>query len=142
MHRSRLVFYTRIGWPVWAIPTGTAILYGISIYCDIPLIWRALTLIAMVEVFLLGLVLETEYSIESDSWLRISGPLVQNRVISIADIHRIEAIRSFKLAPAFSLDRLAIHYAINKMVVVSPGYQADFISNLKDINPHIEVSLF
>jgi len=105
------------------------------------MLWRALTVLVMVEIFAIGLMLETEYAIESDSWLRISGPLIHKRIIAVASIQRIEAVRNFNLAPAFSPERLAVHYSAGEVVLISPERRDEFIANLKALNSAIEVEI-
>lgn len=139
MHRSQRVFYTRTGWPVWSIPVGTVVLLGIGHSYDV--LWRALILTGMVEVFAIGLVLETAYAIESDSRLDISGPLARKQVIAVDSIRRIEAVRSFSPAPAFSSDRLAIHFSTDEVVMISPERPADFVEILMALNPNIAVTI-
>lgn len=133
------MFYTRVGWPIWSILIGTVVLLGIGHSWDA--LWRALTVLGMVEVVAIGLVLETEYAVESDRWLRISGPLIRKRVIAVANIRYIEAVRDFGPAPAFSSNRLAIHHSTDEVVLVSPERQTEFIAQLKALNPDIGVKL-
>ena len=95
----------------------------------------------MGEVIAIGLVMETEYVIQSDIWLYISGPLIRKWEIAVADIRCIEAVRDFCPAPAFSPNRLAIHHSTNEIVLVSPERQAEFLAQLKSLNPNIVITL-
>lgn len=141
MHRSRRVFYTSIGWPIWSILIGSAAVWGVAFYWNATTMCRAFTILGMVEVVAVGLVLQTEYTIESDSWLSISGPLIHKRVIAVADIRHIETIRDFSPAPAFSPNRLAIHHSTDEVMLVSPERPADFIAQLKALNHKIVIKM-
>lgn len=141
MHRSRSVFYTTIGWPIWSILIGSAAVWGVAFYCNATTLCKIFTVLGLVEVFAVGLILQTEYTIESGGWLHITGPLIHKRVIAVADIRHIETIRDFSPAPAFSPNRLAIHHSTNEVMLVSPQRPADFIAQLKAFNQKIVIKM-
>jgi hypothetical protein len=139
MHQSRKGYYTRIGWPIWAILMGTVSALCAAFYWE--LLWKSIVYLAIVETLAVGLIVQTEYVIESDGWLQISDVFNPKTTIAISQIQRIESITDFSFAPAYSPNRLAIHFSKNQMVFISPESQSNFIANLKAINPAIVVKL-
>ena len=78
--------------------------------------------------------LAATYYLVDDSVLKIiSGPFRWQ--IKLADIHNITPSDSPLSGPALSFDRLAIHYASGKQLLVSPKDQQAFIEALQKSAP-------
>lgn len=78
----------------------------------------------------------------------IDGPVLRIKIgfsslkpVAIKDIRRIEETSSVLASPAASLDRLEIVYNQYDSVIISPKNKLAFISDIKSVNPDIEVQL-
>lgn len=70
----------------------------------------------------------TFYRVDS-AVLRIqSGPFIS--LVSLDQIHTVEAVRCFAIAPALSRSRLKITYGRNQSILVSPKRKAAFLEAL------------
>jgi len=74
------------------------------------------------------LFISTVYIVENEQLLIRSGPFRWR--INLAEITSVEPSRSLLSSPALSLDRLKIHYANHRVVLVSPKDQQGFIRAL------------
>jgi len=80
----------------------------------------------------------TAYYIDEGKLLVKSGIFIYE-TIEIQSIHKIKATKSYFRAPAISPQRLAIYYNEKDIILVSPRNELEFINDLKQVNPHIEV---
>ncbi|MBK7099110.1 MAG: PH domain-containing protein [Sphingobacteriales bacterium] len=80
----------------------------------------------------------TAYYIDEGKLLVKSGIFIYE-TIEIQSIHTIKATKSFFRAPAISPHRLAIYYNEKNIILVSPRNEQEFISDLKQVNPNMEV---
>ncbi|QJD97032.1 PH domain-containing protein [Mucilaginibacter robiniae] len=103
--------------------------------------WIAVMIIlSIVSLVLLPIVFNTNYRIKGQL-LKVQSGIILNLSIDISTINRITATRSILSAPALSLDRLEVFYNKYDSVVISPRNKADFIAQLKQINPNISIDL-
>lgn len=82
----------------------------------------------------------TRYIIEENQLIVKSLWIVNNR-IDISKIRKIEKTNSVLSSPALSLDRIAIYYNKFDEVYISPKEKQDFLNNLLEINPNIEIKI-
>ncbi|MEO1034821.1 MAG: PH domain-containing protein [Pseudomonadota bacterium] len=89
----------------------------------------AIVLLLGAAVLPLALVVNTKYTVDSES-LRIDcGPFRWQ--IPLSDIHGVQPSHNPLASPALSLDRLEIRYGDNRVVLVSPRDKDGFIAALR-----------
>ena len=66
---------------------------------------------------------------------------IVNDKIEILKIRKIEKTNSILSSPALSLDRIAIFYNKYDEVYISPKDRDNFIKDLLEINPTIEIKV-
>lgn len=94
--------------------------------------------------FVFGVVLfvskTTRYIIDENQ-LIVKSLWIVNYTIDISKIRKIEKSNSILSSPALSLDRIALYYNKYDEVYISPKEKQDFLNNLLEINPNIEVKI-
>ncbi|MCL2132232.1 MAG: PH domain-containing protein [Lentimicrobiaceae bacterium] len=85
------------------------------------------------------LCIPTYYTIDDKLLIIKCGRSGQGEKIDITTIKKIRETKRGLSAPALSLDRIEITYKKYGHVMVSPKNKHDFIQDLIDINPNIEV---
>ncbi len=96
--------------------------------------------ISIITIIFIGTVwFKTGYFISNNTLIVKIGPFTYSeiRISKISEISRTHSIIS---APANSFKRLAIK-SVNKIVVISPKEEEDFIKAIKKLNPQIVVNL-
>lgn len=94
--------------------------------------------------FVIGVVLfvsKTTRYIINDTQLIVKSLWIVNNTIDISKIRKIEKTNSILSSPALSLDRIALYYNKYDEVYISPKEKQDFLNNLLEINPNIEVKI-
>lgn len=102
--------------------------------------WIAIAILLPVILFVVHMFLTTKYTIEGDK-LVIKCGFLYHKTIDINTIRRIAETNNLLSSPATSLDRLEILYGKFDSVLISPRRKAEFINDIKRINPGIEVKL-
>jgi len=74
-----------------------------------------------------------------DEYLLIRTKFFPSQKVALQDIRKIEESNSILAAPAFSFDRLEILYNKYDSILVSPENKEQFIADLLNVNPDIEV---
>ena len=117
------------------------IVLGFSFYklLDQPKISGIITLGALL-VFILYIVLSIQYKINDDI-LTVKAGFLVNTKIDIQKIKKIKKTFNPLSSPAASIDRLEICYNNGDFVLISPKNRDQFIKDLLEINPNIEVKL-
>ena len=96
----------------------------------------------LILIFILAFIsyifLSIKYTI-IDKNLNIKGGFLVNENIDIAKINKIEKSFNILASPAASLDRIEIKYGNGNSILISPKHKSEFISDLKKINPNIEI---
>ena len=117
------------------------IVLGFSFYklLDQPKISGIITLGALL-VFILYIVLSIQYKI-NDKILTVKAGFLVNTKIDIQKIKKIKKTFNPLSSPAASIDRLEICYNNGDFVLISPKNKDQFIKDLLEINPNIEVKL-
>ena len=96
--------------------------------------------ISIITIIFIGTVwFKTGYFISNNTLIVKIGPFTYSE-IGISKISEISRTHSIISAPANSFKRLAIK-SVNKIVVISPKEEEDFIKSIKKLNPQIVVNL-
>ena len=138
MRFSRKVFYTKIGWPVWLTLFLTISLIPFSDYHSRSGLMQFATFLVMVEVLIIGLILQTAYKVRANNTLQVTGVFRKGQSFLISDINQVVRLKNKRIAPGFSQNTLAIYYSTNQIVMISPDRPDDFILSLLEINQGIK----
>ena len=95
-------------------------------------------ILIFVLAFISYIFLSIKYTI-IDKNLNIKGGFLVNENIDIAKINKIEKSFNILASPAASLDRIESKYGNGNSILISPKHKSEFISDLKKINPNIEI---
>jgi len=82
----------------------------------------------------------TQYIIKKNQ-LIVKSLWIVNQRIDVSKIRKIAKTNSILSSPALSLDRISIHYNKFDEVYISPLEKQDFINDLLEINPNIELNI-
>lgn len=136
MHRK--IYKSKIGFEL-AIPL--AVILGVTLFLMLmhPVSWIGVFILVLIILFILHLFLTTYYTIDGPELFIRCGMLYHIK-IPIPSIKKIEKTNSLPSAPATSIDRIAIYYDTNKMIVISPKDKQAFAADLKLLNPLIEIN--
>ena len=74
-----------------------------------------------------------------DEYLLIRTKFFPSQKVALQNIRKIEESNSILAAPAFSFDRLEIIYNKYDSILVSPENKEQFIADLLNVNPEIEI---
>lgn len=85
-------------------------------------------LISICTVLPIWLLLDTNYTVSSESLVIKSGPRVW--LIPVSSISSVEETRESWSSPALSLDRLKVHYGNSRTIMVSPEDKRGFLQAL------------
>ena len=88
-------------------------------------------LVAVCAVLPIWLLVDTNYTVSSESLVIRSGPRVWT--IPLSSISSIEPTRDSWSSPALSLDRLKIHYGNGNTIMVSPKDKKGFIAAIDSV---------
>ena len=103
--------------------------------------WMGLAIMIGSIIFVASFYLRTYYVITADNKLKIVCGFFSFPTIDILSIKKIKPTKNPLSSPALSIDRLEITYSKFGSILISPANKVDFVSNIKSINPHIEVAL-
>ena len=119
------------------IPFGNWILIVALLVLTIYFMWGASGFYIGLSLVLLMVVIErsihTEYRLTPTELVVYKGKLVKNKVISMADIKRVERIRRIRIGNKALIDYLIIVYGDEKMLPIIPQNEEDFIRQLMKI---------
>ena len=101
-------------------------------------IWIGVLIILLTIIFILYTFLSIQYKIENDN-LNIKCTILVNINIDIKSIRKITETYNPLSSPAASIDRLEIFYNKFDSILISPKHKREFIQNLLEINPNIEI---
>lgn len=97
--------------------------------------------IVVLFVFITYLLLSTVYTINNNSKKLVVKSGYFYRKIDIEHIKTIKKSKSWISSPALSIDRIEISYNKYDSVLISPKNREQFIQELQQINPNIELDL-
>lgn len=100
--------------------------------------WSGILIMLLPIVFILYTILSINYKIEKET-LNIKCTFLLNVNIEIKSIRKITETYNPLSSPAASIDRLEIIYNKFDSVIISPKHKKEFIQNLLEINPNIEI---
>ena len=95
---------------------------------------------ALIVVFLAYLYFSTFYELTSDQKLKIKIGFLYRKEIYIRSIKRIRKTKNHMASPALSGDRIEIQFNRYESVLISPKARAEFIDQLRKINPTIKMA--
>jgi hypothetical protein len=125
--------------PVILIPL--IIMFGLGIYfLVINGIWIGAGAAALIVIFLAYLYFSTFYELTSDQKLKIKIGFLYRKEIYIRSIKRIRKTKNHIASPALSGDRIEIQFNRYESVLISPSARAEFIDQLRKINPTIKMA--
>lgn len=131
-------FYSKIGLEV-VIPIG--VILGVTgTLMVIQKAWPGVAIILVTLLFIVHLITTTFYQIEGNN-LQIKSGFIVNKLIAINSISKIQKSNSVFSSPAASLDRLEIFYNKYDSVLISPKDKQEFLAQLRNINPAIEIQV-
>ena len=102
--------------------------------------WIGCLGIVLCLLFIVFISKSTRYIIEEDK-LIVKCMFIVNDRIEISKIRKIEKTNSILSSPALSLDRIAIKFNKFDEVYISPKERQNFLNDLLEINPNIEVKV-
>ena len=115
------------------------ILFAAEVFLILKGIFIALIAVGLIGGFLTYLYITTVYVVHSKNKLRIKSGFLFNREIYIPSIKKLRPSNDHTAWPALSLDRIEISYNRYGRIVVSPENKNEFIRELKELNPQINV---
>lgn len=89
-----------------------------------------------VSLFILYLLMNTEYAIDTDT-LYVKSGFIYRKHLAISRITSIRKTSNIISAPAASLDRIQINYDKFGVLILSPRDKENFIGQLQKVNPDI-----
>lgn len=130
---------------------SVALLWVLAICLPIPIIFAMYTegeivifpiiLIALVDAFLISMLLDTKYIVSGNTLSYRSGPI--RGKIDILKIRKIEENNSFikysTLKPGLSYRGFVIHFNAYDDIFISPDNKEKFVALMLEINPEIQV---
>jgi len=131
------IYKSKIDW--WL---GLVLVYPIfrSIVSIIEGEWIGYLGIVLCLLFIAFISKSTRYII-TENQLIVKCMFIVNDKIEISKIRKIEKTNSILSSPALSLDRIAIKFNKYDEVYISPKERQDFLNDLLQINPNIEVNV-
>lgn len=131
-------YKTRIGFTV-IFAIALAYMVFLIPVCLFDINWAFVLIISMLMAAAIDSVMHIKYVIFDDTLTVKSGLFVEDAHYKISEISSIQKTNSILSAPAASLKRIAIFFHGQKRpLVISPRNEADFIAQLKSINPEIQ----
>ena len=101
-------------------------------------VWTGIFIMVLTIIFILYTFLSINYKIENDN-LNVKCTILMNTNIDIKSIRKIIETYNPLSSPAASIDRLEIFYNKFDSILISPKDKQEFIQNLLEINPNIEI---
>ena len=130
------VFKSKIGWWYHLLIIVLAVLCVISVlHQNVAAIVTSLVASALT----LHVFFNTYYVITADGMLLLRCGFFPKKEIAIADIEALESTVMPVSSYALSLDRLIIWSNGKPWMLISPTNRADFIKQLRKINPNIQL---
>lgn len=131
------IYKSKIDW--WL---GLVLVYPIfrSIVSIIEGEWLGYFGIVLCLLFIVFISKSTRYII-AENQLIVKCMFIVNDRIEISKIRKIEKTNSVLSSPALSLDRIAIKFNKYDEVYISPKERQNFLNDLLQINPNIEVNV-
>ena len=131
-------FKSKIGWWMYILISFFSFFFFISLW-ERYIVWAVV--MAGVDVWLISMLLHTEYIVTSDGRLLIKSGYAPRYRVKIEDIISIGFTHNARLGYAISFDRLRITWNSGRLrrEYISPRDKEAFIALLKKLNPSIKV---
>ncbi len=100
--------------------------------------WIGVVSILVIIIIMTYTFFAMNYIVEPEN-LTIKCTLLCNEKIPIQSIRKISETNNILSSPAYSIDRLEIFYNKFDSIMISPKYKKEFIENLLELNPNIEI---
>lgn len=100
--------------------------------------WLGIFMMFLTISFISYIFLSINYKIEKEN-LNVKCTFIINENIEIKSIRKITETYNPLSSPAASIDRIEIFYNKFDSILISPKNKKDFIQNILNINPNIEV---
>ena len=100
--------------------------------------WIGILILLVTIIFILYTFLSIQYKIENGN-LNIKCTILMTINIEIKSIRKVTETYNPLSSPAASIDRLEIFYNKFDSILISPKHKKEFIQNLCEINPSIEI---
>ena len=120
------------------VPTVTVLIVA-AIFVIVNRIIVGEIILALLVSFLIYVYFNTLYELTGDNKLKIKSGFFFHQEIYIKSIKKVMPTKSHTASPALSFDRLEIRYNRYGRVVVSPDRPSEFIRELKEVNPRIQI---
>ncbi len=133
----RTTYKSKVEKPI-LIPILVALL-GIGGWLISEAIWWALAIDLLAIGFIAYIYLSTRYEITVKNTLRIRSGFLYDKEIYIRSIKNIRPTNNHYASPALSGDRIEIQYNRYERVLISPEGSSEFISQLRALNPKIQL---
>jgi len=101
-------------------------------------VWIGILIMLLTIIFILYTFLSIQYKIENGN-LNIKCTILMTINIEIKSIRKVTETYNPLSSPAASIDRLEIFYNKFDSILISPKHKKEFIQNLCEINPSIEI---
>ena len=111
---------------------------GFAVKMTMDFSWTALAIVLPLVIFIVHM-FWTTYCIIDNGILKIKCGMLYNHKIEIESILKMIETNTIISSPALSLDRLEIVYNKYDRIIISPKNKQEFINNLLEINPNIEI---
>lgn len=129
------------------VPVVICLIFGFN-QNDLNSAITSIAISIIILVFFVYTYFNTFYTFRNNNLL-IKNSFILNQTIDIQQIKKIVKSNSWEKAPALSMDRIEIkynekptvRYNFYDSVIISPENKEEFIKNLLEINPEIEVNL-
>jgi hypothetical protein len=131
------VYKSKIDW--WLlIPFLILVCFGFSLVLNYDKMgW---VIIVSTIAFVVFMYISTSYVVV-DSKLIVKSMFIVHEAIEISSIKKIYQTKNPLSSPALSIDRIALVYNKYDEILISPRKKAEFINELRKLNPNIEVMI-
>lgn len=134
------IYKSKISWGLLAVPMLLFLGIIVSMIVkaeELSGILMTTAILLVVYLFILYLLMHTEYRIDADT-LYVKSGFVYRKHLDISRIRSVKKTKSIFSAPAASLDRIKLTYDKFGVLVLSPKEKENFVKDLVVINPTIK----
>jgi hypothetical protein len=118
-----------------AMPGAAILALALSPKNSMSVWWLALTLTALITVFVLWVMLSTYYEFQGEVLVAHSGPFSWR--VPLKDITAVRESNSARSGPALSMDRLEIGFGVGRVLLISPADKPGFLAALHRRAPRL-----
>ena len=138
MFEQQARFHSAIdGQSLWRFGVLTAVAFALAAWLALAALW-VVAVILVLAVLVVEVVVALKVTYEIDKNALIVRALCARWNIPLASIRKLKAIRSKRLAPALSRDRIAVQYC-DRVLEVSPRRRALFVAAIQSVQSEIAI---